>query len=551
MTRRSAIALLSAAGAVTAQHRAAAVADIVRSNDERVANYIKSQNTDPSSRWRGAIADVDGLHQPGSAGRVLAVGVAAYLHQESKFHQDPELRRRIQLASDHLARLQTPDGNFNLLSTNFNSPPDLAFIMLNAGTAASLARKHNEQEIFSWMEPWIRKAGDGLARGGVHTPNHRWVTCAALAQVNGLFPAQRYLDRIDQWLAEGIDIDADGQYSEQSTAEYNAVSDNALAMVAEKLDRPELLDPVRRNLEAMLLLLHPGLEVVTEISRRQDRNTVGDMSRYWFSLRCLARKDADGRYETLVRSMEPQSASLAFLMDFPALQGEGPAPSPLPDDYEKSFPQSNFVHIRRGQTSASLILRGNSRFFACRRGAAIIHGVRFASAFFGKGQFTPTSGAKQGDRYVMEQSLEGPYFQPFEPPRKQPPGVDAWYELRPQRKQTEVAKIRYSAEVLERKNGFDVRIRTEGTDDVPIAVEINLREGGEIEGVTALPGSDDVYLLGEGEATFRRGGDEIRFGPGIAETRYTAVRGALPKLPGPSVYLTAFTPFDHTLRFRW
>jgi hypothetical protein len=47
------------------------------------------------------------------------------------------------------------------------------------------------------------------------------------------------------------------------------------------------------------------------------------------------------------------------------------------------------------------------------------------------------------------------------------------------------------------------------------------------------------------------GGDAIRFGPGLRTTDYTQVRGALPKLPGPSVYLTAYTPFDHTLTFEW
>lgn len=564
ITRRNALLTFAAAAAARSQAGAQARPDtsiegidpaIIAVNDSAVESYLERQNTDPDSRWRGAIPDATGLHNPGSASGILSRGVSAYFHPASRYRGDAILRKRLSLAADHLKRTQTPDGNWDLLTTNFNSPPDTAFIMLNFGPAAQIARMYDDDEMFGWMEPVIRRAGEGLIKGGVHTPNHRWVACEALSILNEIFPDPRYVARAEQWLAESIDIDSDGQYSEQSTTVYNSVVDNALVTVAEKLNKPELLQYVRRNLEAMMHLIHPGYEVVTEISHRQDRNTVGTMARYWLTLRYLARIDGDGRYETLARAFEPRSASLSNLMTWSVLRSPGPRPQPIPTDYEKIFPNTHLSHIRRGKTSASILMQDNSRVFALRRGAAVINGVRVASAFFGKAQLVPDRGEQvRPGVYRMTQDLEGPYFQPFEPSREQPWGITAWYAMRerlPGREQTEVAKLRYEVEIRELANGFDMHVRATGTDWVPIAVEINLREGGKIEGVKPAPDHEEAFLLPEGMATYRMGDDVIRFGPGIAETGYTQVRGAQPKLPGPSIYLTSYTPFDRTIEFRW
>ena len=168
-----------------------------------------------------------------------------------------------------------------------------------------------------------------MAEGGVHTPNHRWVICSALAQINDLFPDERYVRRIDEWLAEGIDIDRDGQFTERSTLTYNVVTDRALLVMAAKLKRPELLEPVRENLRSLLYLLHADGEVVTEISRRQDQYTRGGTDGYWFPLTCLALADGNAQFATLAQRSEG-GARLSTLLEYPQLSQQLPAARPCP-----------------------------------------------------------------------------------------------------------------------------------------------------------------------------------------------------------------------------
>ena len=514
-------------------------------NDTATRRLLETQITDPASPWRGSVPDQFDLHSAGSAGGVIETLAASFVHPRSKFHGDAALSERIRLAAGFLERSQSPQGNIDLLSTNFNSPPDTGFVVHNVAAAAAIGRLHGAGEITGVLRPFLVKAGGGMAAGGIHTPNHRWVVSAALAQIHALFPDPGYLRRIDEWLAEGIDIDGDGQFTERSTLTYNTVTDRALVVMAAKLKRPELLDPVRQNLHAMKYLLHAGGEVVTEISRRQDQYTRGTMAGYWFPLTYMAVKDQDGQFAALARQFAPENARLSTLLEYPELSQPLPASQPLPEDFEKQFPEVGIARIRRGPLSATLVLGGSSRFFTMRYGDAVLEGVRFATSFFGNGQFIPDAAEKRADSYRFRQSLEGPYYQPLA--RKITP--QSWAATRPQRRQTEVCRLEQSAEVTEMKAGFRLRLQARGTSGVPLAVEICFREGGRLEGCRAVPGTSGSFLLEQGTAIYRAGRSEIRFSPGAAPHQYVQVRGAEPKLPGQSVYITGYTPFDRTILF--
>ena len=549
MTRRDILNTGAALGTL-AELRAAPESypnEIVRRHDDSVERLLKMQVTDAGSPHRGGYPDEFGIHNAGSGGAILESCMAAYLCPQSRHHGRNELVDRMRLAVGFLERVQLPDGAINLLSTNFDSPPDTGFVTHAVASAARLAQLHSRTDLQSIPERWLKRAGNVLALGGVHTPNHRWVICEALAAIDEVFPDPRYRRRIDQWLAEGIDIDTDGQFTERSTTIYNTVVDRALTAVAVKQQRWDLLDPVRRNLDSMQYLLHANGEVVTEVSRRQDRNALGDLSRYWFPLHYLAVRDGNGKYAAMARMAEPKGASLAAAMQYAELRAALPAPAPLPDDFSKSFDEIQLVRWRRGLSSATLSLGPTSRVFSVRNGAAVIQSVRFASAFFGKGQFIPQTWSKIAGGYRVEQSLDGAYYQPFDPPRRI---TTANYgTTRQERRQSQVCKLTQSMEVRERKGGFSLTLDSRGTAGVPLAVEISLRPGGKLEGCTPLPRLSDAHLLASPRASYRMGPDQIHFGPGIlpAPHTWTQIRGAEAPVGGSTVYLTGTTPLRHVL----
>ena len=180
---------------------------------------------------------------------------------------------------------QYDDGTIDLPSTNFHSTPDTAFVVEPICIAYNLLAKDDQTSTAPTLDnlkSFLLKAGDALSVGGIHTPNHRWVVCMALARINQLFSNPKYLKRIDQWLGEGIDIDEDGQYHEKSTYHYTPLVNRCLITIARLVNKPALFDPVRKNLDMSLYYRHANGEVATESSGRQDKYQKGTMQSYYY-----------------------------------------------------------------------------------------------------------------------------------------------------------------------------------------------------------------------------------------------------------------------------
>jgi hypothetical protein len=210
---------------------------LLRSSNQSVARVLKQSPASqlPRSRRLGRGANVAAL-------------AAAYCAPESSFYKSESLIPHMEIAARSFVDAQHPDGTLD--AGNLNSPPDTAFAVEALAASLAVVRQQNDPrlaEVVDTLGKFLLAAGEALVTGGVHTPNHRWVICSALARIHSLFPAAKYVNRIDDWLGEGIDIDSDGQFCERSTGIYSRVTDNAFITMARLLNRPALFDPVRMN----------------------------------------------------------------------------------------------------------------------------------------------------------------------------------------------------------------------------------------------------------------------------------------------------------------
>ena len=526
-------------------------------NDQQISNILNRQQKDQKHPFHGGYADRYEIYHPISAAGYAVQLICGFVSKESSYYKSKRIQQALNLGLDFLLRVQHPNGNIDLLTTNFNSPPDTAFAVEPLGQAIQLLQMKMPDQLPAFQQKakqFLIGAGNAMSVGGIHTPNHRWVICRALARIHKLYPNRKYLNRINQWLAEGIDIDPDGQYTEKSSGGYSPLVNECFITVARLLGKTHLYEAVRKNLDMTLYFVHANGEVVTEASKRQDQYRIGNMSSYYFGYRYMAILDQNPVYAAMAVKIEKQVGlkglygNLGHFLEESTLVNPLPKGGLLPQNYVRHFPFSKMARIRRESVDAT-ILGDNTTFFTFFKGNTALQAIRLASAFFGKGQFQSTSLKIENNVYILSQDLIGPYYQPHHEENIDPDGD--WHKMpRKYRPQSEIQKLKSIIRISENKGSFTLHFDISGTNHVPLAIELAFRPGGQFSGTQPIPGLDQVYILEKGYGRYTHEGESIKFGPGHKEHGWTQLRGAKPKLNGESVYLTAYTPFNFTLKIK-
>ncbi|MFJ7178442.1 hypothetical protein ACIQXA_19020 [Streptomyces massasporeus] len=460
--------------------------------------------------------------------------VAAYRSPDSVLHGS---RGAVAAATTHLRALRATQTATGLFAggDNVQSPPDSGFTVNDVCDAHVLAAGAGPElrGVTDALAEIAGAASGSLLTGGVHTPNHRWELCAALARLHRSFPDDRLLDRVGEWLAEGVDIDAEGLYSERSANYAAHVSNPSLLLLADVLGRADLLGAVERNLATTLDLIRPDGTVETVLSRRQDQNHPFPLAPYLPHYRLLAIRTGRGDFSRAARLAasggidDPDLLAETLLTPDLCRALPEPAAEPLPRD---RYITTARLAARASATAHTVVYGGsdvpehrrirsglacNPTFLRLFAGDAVLDAVRLSRGFFDLGPFRAAGVHQPADsRYRLTETLTAAYYQPLPPDRRRNDGA---YRMAdegrfsaamafPDRPRDEVSHTTH-VEVDLLDDGADLRIDISGPR-VPWSLELTFRPGGVPEG--AVPLGDGRWCLTAGPMTYRVGDDEIR-----------------------------------------
>ncbi|WP_456283902.1 hypothetical protein [Microbacterium sp. JZ101] len=474
-----------------------------------------------------------------------------------------------------LSELQSPSGLF-AGGDNVESPPDSAFTVSDVADALELIRRADDpgplREVATALDRIAERAAPAMLAGGVHTPNHRWELAGALARLHRHTGDPALRSRAETWLEEGVDIDANGMYSERSANYAAHVSNPSLTAIADILGREDLREIVARNLTSYLGLIRGDGSVETVHSRRQDqRDDRFPAAPFLVLYRRYAVETGRGDLAwgaERARASGVSSDALAELLLHPAIGETLPAPLapelPRRDRWSASglvvdtrrertvvvFGGSDYARMRRVRSGLS----NSPTFLRLEAGAARLVSARLSRDFFGLGPFRPGSLVEEHGRLVLDERVEGRYYQPLPSTAIRAMGDYALADegrfaaaMSFDARESDAVELVTRIEITPSDDGADIEISLQGPA-LAWSLELAFAPGGRIDGAAPLGGG--AYQLRDGYGRCTIGHDVIEFGPALPGgppafyepgEDYTYL-GGTDAQSGPRVYITGRAP---------
>jgi hypothetical protein len=326
--------------------------------------------TDGGENDGGFDENRDGWYEGRQTGYLLGKFLSVRCWSERLGLDPAEVDSVIRRSTAFICHRQSPDGRMDLGGAYSHNEVGFTLPALAEGYRRISELPGNPlEDVAASLKTYLLLGAEAVLKGDAHTANHRWTAAAApLAAVHSLWPDDRYLRKIEDYLSDGFDLNKEGCWYEERSPNYNIVANNGVLVLADCLNRPELLDLVRRSLDFAILFLQPNGEADASFSHRQDRGAAHRKAVSYAQARRIALSTGEGRYAALARLAwnqgdRGQEDLMPILFEWDQRPGALPAEEPLPTEFERMLPATGLARVRRGKTALTLACDEGNHFY--------------------------------------------------------------------------------------------------------------------------------------------------------------------------------------------
>lgn len=537
---------------------------MIRSAEKRVDHFLSIQVRDERDAFYG------GMKQPILDVKptiyVMADAASVYLNENSRYYKSETLKDAMEAALIFIMNCQREDGSFDYPSCNFKSAPDTSFCFKRLIATYRLFLKYTKEEELESLKAGYRsvleKALEALLVGGFHTPNHRWGITAALMQGANLVKEEHQelfkllTKRAQQYLAEGIDGNEEGEYAERSTGNYNAVVNNAMMSMYEESGDKTYLGYVERNLKMMLYYFDPDDTIFTQNSTRQDQGKADHPDKYFYQYLYMAAKTGEeifdrAAHKIIKDNMErgdlaPDCLHILMLHDFmEAYEFKGYG---FLETYHKHFQEAGVIRGKTPEYGYS-ILKGKSAFLFLKFQETLIY-LKIGESYCDIRNFIPQTIEDKDGVCVLTSVAKGWYYLPF----KEKQETSDWWKMDHRKREIlNSSEIRMTVTLKELTDGMEIQVKAEGLDQVPLRVEICVPAGSVLENehFHLRAGKGEEMVLRSGFITLTHENQKLLIGPGYGTHEFGGhYSGEEKNEAGYTIYFNDYTPYERSFSIR-
>lgn len=499
---------------------------------------------------------------------MMATALALYLNSRSRYYKSEKLMEALQLAADGVARVQRKSGYIDYPCCNFFSAPDTSFCYKRLNDGYRLMKKYQDVADTTILQKKylaiMRMAAEAIRDGGFHTPNHRWGICAALMQAAKLFAddtefAKSLMDRTVLYLQEGIDGNAEGEYAERSTGNYNAVVNNAMMAMYQCSKDVKYLAYVERNLNMMMYYIEPNDMVFTQNSTRQDQGEEIFMDKYLYQYMYLIAYDGTDGFIKLTPEEHARFDGAAHQIIKGCAETGRQAPNCLHllmiydktldytfencgflKTYHKLFKEAGVLRVKKENYSYT-VMKNRSAFLYFNVNGLEAY-LKIGESYCEIRNFVPDEMDIQEGKTVLSHTARGWYYLPW----KEKQNTSDWWQMDHKKRDLMITSDLHTQVVItELADGLEISVDTDGLERLPLRMELCVPSQTTLENdhfcMETVAGKSMV--LSDDYVTMTKGLTSIEFGPGACEHHFKGhYSGEEVNADGYTIYCNTYTP---------